>query len=183
MNKILGYQVHRANSLKSKDGEASIAIHIYTFKNRKNTLYIVNVEEFLHHVFVLKFHTKSLRNSKNKYNILTNEKDARRVIYTCIEIGNSIYKNNEKASFGFIGSPIPKEKERENELFKTKRFIVYRKFAAFFFSPDNFIHSENQDLSSYLLFNKKHLEEKSSLKDDVISMFKNHFDTNSLSIQ
>jgi len=153
---------------------------MFVFKNRKNTTYIVNVEEYQHHVFIVKFHTKQKSYSKDKYNKLTNEKDARKIIYTCIDIGLDVYKKYPLASFGFIGSPLPKEMERDNELDNTKRFKVYRKFAAFFFSPDNFDHSTNSGFSSYLLYNKKHLDQRPTLREDVMSMFDNHFDMDEL---
>lgn len=179
MQKILSYPFQKKHCIQSKD-DAKIAIHIFVFKNIKKTVYIVNVEQYRHEVFIVKFHTKAMRNAKDKYNRLTNEKDARKIIYTCINIGLSLYTKFPLASFGFIGSPLLEEKKRENELLNTKRFRVYRKFAAFFFSPDNFDHSTNTDLSSYILYNKSHLSINTTLKEDVMSMFENYYDTNDL---
>jgi hypothetical protein len=182
MNIIESYAYRKANSITQNEKSIKY-IHIYTFKNRKNTQYIVNVEEYDFDVFVIKFHTKSNRQSKNRYCLLTHEKDARRIIFTCIKIGQDIYSKNKNASFGFIGAPLIKEiKEREKDavLNNTKRFKVYRKFATFFFSPDNFIHSENVLYSSYLLVNKESATSNPKIEDDIMGMFESHFDTNDL---
>ena len=181
MRTIVGYPIHKANSPKNtKKGDALLCLHIYTFKNRKGTIYIVNVEQYLYDVYIIKFHTKADRSRKEKYNLLTNQKDARRIIYTCIEIGLQIYVTNPNASFGFVGSPIPKELKRESQLKNTKRFRVYSKFAKFFFSPDNFLHTNNPDFSLYLLLNKKHLESNNTLHEKIMEMFEQHFDLSDL---
>lgn len=135
-------------------------------------MYVVNVEEYINSVFVLKFHTKKTGNSKKKYMFLTNKFDARKIIFTCIQIGLEIFKQNEYASFGFLGSPTIKElKQKDKKLFNNKRFKVYSKFAKFFFSPDTFEHVTNRDVSSYLLLNKKQFEQIEDFKNKTIEHF------------
>ena len=177
---IQSYSFRKANSIKQKDNPVLKTIHIYTFKNRFKTVYIVNVEEYKHEMFILKFHTKAHKSSINKYNLLTKEGDARRIIFTCIKIAQQIHLVNERASFGFIGSPLMAEKRRKNRLSNTKRFRVYKKFAAFFFSPDSFVHSVDADHSSYLLFNRNQIRLNPDLNKDVVSMFENYFDLTEL---
>jgi len=175
-----GYPFRKSSVIPKRGDPALKATHIYTFTTRKKTRYIVNVDEYKLDVYIVKFFVKSHSSSKSRYSLLTNERDARKIIYTCVEIGNSIYSNNNIASFGFVGSPISEEKRRENKLFNTKRFRVYKYFALFFFSPDNFEHTTNMNYSSYLLVNKKNIASNPSLKKDIISMFEDNYDMDSL---
>lgn len=181
MDFINCYPYRKANTIIQKDGGILKSIHIYTFKNRKNTVYIVNIEEYENDIFILKFHTKQHRLSKKRYNLLTHEKDARRVIYSCIQIGREILSINTLASFGFIGAPIPIECERgKNKYHRTKRFKVYQKFATFFFSPDNFEHRPNEQFSSYLLLNRKKLESHLNYDAQIIQMFADYYELQEL---
>jgi len=180
MNTIACYPYRKANSIIKKDGGILKAIHIYTFKNRKNTVYIVNIEEYINDIFIIKYHTKAHRLSKKRYNLLTNEKDARRVIFSCIQIGKDILGQNKIASFGFIGSPLDNEFERKSKYYKTKRFNVYQKFAVFFFSPDNFEHRPNENFSSYLLLNKKKIANNNNYHNEVIEMFAGYYNLQEL---
>lgn len=77
--------------------------------------YIAEVEHYNLDLYAIKFYLKSHQNSKDKFTVLTNLHEARPVIYTCIAILIDIFHQNNKASFAFIGSPSPKEIERENK--------------------------------------------------------------------
>jgi hypothetical protein len=153
--------------------------HIYSFRTRFKIEYIVNVEEYENDMYVVKYFQKSHSNSKNKYNLLINKKlpcfnDARRVIFTCVEIGKHIYATNPNASFGFMGNQTLKERERkitEN----TKRFRVYRYFANFYFSPDNFQHIMLKSRSIFILLNRKNEMANKKLFDDITKMFSNMY--------
>lgn len=181
MNPILGYPFRKGGMIKKKKDSAHISTHIYTFTTKKKTKYIVNVDEYQYSVFIVKFFVKTHISSRSRFSHLTNERDARKIIYTCVEIGKSIYESNNTASFGFVGFPIPEEKLRlNNKLFNTKRFRVYTKYAYFFFSPDSFEHSTNSDYSSHLLVNKNNLLLKPNLKNEIISMFENNYDMDSI---
>lgn len=165
-----GYPFRKASCAKGHNN-TYIRLHIYTFKSKHNIKYIVNVEEYEHSVYILKFHTKNASYSAKKYTMLTNKYDSRKIISTCINIGLEIYKENKLASFGFIGSPTIKEIKRNKKLENTKRFKVYSNFATFFFSPDNFNHLTNKSFSSYLLINKNKLNDISDFSSIIISMF------------
>jgi hypothetical protein len=149
--------------------------HIYSFRTRYKIEYIVKVEEYDFDMYVVKFFQKSHSNSKNKYNLLVNKKlpcfnDARRVIYTCVEIGKHVYAINPNASFGFIGNQTLKEREKkitEN----TKRFRVYRYFANFYFSPESFQHIMLPSKSVFMLLNQGKLKANKKLFDEITKMF------------
>lgn len=158
--------------------------HIYSFRTRYKIEYIVNVEEYHFDMYVVKFFQKTHSNSKNKYNLLINKRlpcfnDARRVIYTCVEIGKHIYALNPQASFGFMGNQTLKERElqiTEN----TKRFRVYKYFANFYFSPESFQHIMYPAKSIFILLNQKHLNSNRKLFNDITKMFSGMYNIENL---
>lgn len=82
-----------------------------------------------------------------------------------------IYKNDQKASFGFIGS------NSINESIKyTKRFRFYSRIAATYFSNETFTHKENIDKSTYMLINQSSLKENPNLIDEIESFFTERYD-------
>lgn len=152
---LKGYAFRYCNSIKSQKKDHLKAIHIYSFRNDSNVCYIVNVEEYSHEMHVVKFYLKKYAQSERKYNVETQFGNARRVIYTCIDIGLEIFSRKPLASFGFIGSPT--ESELSSSLLNnTQRFRVYEYFAKFFFSPENFSHSFNIENSSYVILNRNY---------------------------
>jgi len=138
--------------------------HKYAFKTRFNKRYIVNVEEYQHKLFVIKFYLKSHEHSKQKYNLLANNGDAFRIISTCVNIILHILKETPTASFGFIGEHIIGE-EKTN----TKRFRIYKRVTENYFPPLKFEHAINIENSSYLILNKKNKTE--NLKGKAQAMF------------
>lgn len=94
---------------------------LYTFKSTKsNQWYWVRVECYDHNVYALKFHLKSMRNCENKYSVLTNTYEPRRIVMTCINIMLEIYQKDDHASFGFIGSNLEKEGTDNTKRFRFK---------------------------------------------------------------
>lgn len=126
---------------------------LYTFKSPKSNLwYWVWVEVYEKDMYVIKFHLKTHRNSKDKYSLMTGLYEARPVIYTCIAIMQEIALNNLHASFGFVGANMEGESER-----MTKRFKVYSRIMATYFSNDEFKHFMLLQKSAYLLVRKSEL--------------------------
>ncbi|MDI1233297.1 MAG: hypothetical protein PSX81_03330 [bacterium] len=149
--------------------------HIYIFHNKNNWKYVVNVEEYKHDVFIMKFFKQNHADSKFRYSILTNEYDARKIIQTCVNIGLHVLQQFPKASFGFLGMPTMKELKREDKIFNTKRYRVYEKYATFFFKEENFEHNFDINTSAYFMLNKKQLEDNKHIKKTILQMFTNHF--------
>ena len=108
--------------------------------------YIAEVEHYKSDLYAIKFYLKVHQNSKDRFTVLTNLHEARPVIYTCIAILIDIYRQNNKASFAFIGSPSPKEIEREKrnprqkKENRTQRFRIYSTLMSTFFSETYFEH-------------------------------------------
>lgn len=145
---------------------------IYHFKSKKSNLaYIVRVEHFDYDVYAVKFYLKNHSLSPDKYRLMTNTNEPRRVINTCINIMIDIWQNNDIASFGFVGASGMDEDSPGN----TKRYRVYARMVATYFSSRYYLHKEDVDKSTYLLVNRKKLEQKPDLMECVERMFANRY--------
>jgi len=143
--------------------------YIYTFTDRFNQKYIVNIEQYDLEVYIVKFHLKKDTDNKKKYQVLTGKGDVGRVLATCIKIllEEILYKN-ASASFGFIG--INSEGEGKSN---TKRFVLYQKIVSAYFSEKAFEHVFNENKSAYALLNRKN--KISGLRQKVEAMFKKYY--------
>lgn len=149
------------------DSQGLLHILLYRFKSSKSKLvYIVRVEEYKHNIYAVKFYQKNHSLSKNKYRIMTNTNEPRRIINTCINIMLSVYQMNPKASFGFIGSNGFGE-----DVYCTKRYRVYSKIIATYFSDKHFYHKENIEKSAYMLINNAALKETPDLVSRIETFF------------
>ncbi len=155
------------------DGEGLNQVLIYHFKSKKSKLtYIVRVEHFDYDVYAVKFYLKNHSLSPDKYRLMTNTNEPRRVINTCINIMIDIWQHNGLASFGFVGA----NGMNEASLGNTKRYRVYSRIVATYFSSKHYLHKEDVYKSTYLLVNRKKLECKSDLMECIERMFANRYD-------
>lgn len=127
----------------------------------------------MYNIYAVKFYPKKYKDSKNKYRIATNTFEPRRIINTCINIMLSIYKEDTMASFGFIGA----NGLNENSTNCTKRYRVYSKIMATYFSSERFYHKENKEKSAYMLINKKSLHKDENLISKIESFSWNNMIT------
>ena len=154
------------------DGTCILETHLYRFRSEKSKLvYIVRVERYKYDVYAVKFYLKNHRLSENKYRLLTYTYEPRRIINTCIKIMLSIFKENPNASFGFIGS----NNLGENEC-GTKRYRVYSKLVATYFSDEYFHHKENIGKSAYMLINKNALKNNKDMVRQSEDFFISQYD-------
>lgn len=140
-----GYKLNYKKGPSQKDGPL-VCTHSYTFRTKSNKRYIAEVEQFQHHIYVIKFYPLAIKNSPNKYKILTGDGNAGYIITTCVRIFLDIYNRDPLALAGFIGEASIGEEE-EN----TKRFKVYIKAVGTFIGTDKFKHHANVNASSYFL--------------------------------
>jgi len=180
MNAREGFKIHSSGVDKYCDPPI-IEVHHYSFKTHlsKKDSYMVRVERFPFDLYIVKFFKRNHERRKDKYNVLTNEGIALKIIYTCVRVALDIHRKNPNASFGFVGSPTEKEKENKT-LYRTKRFRVYEKFASFFFSPENYEHAAVYEKSGYLILNRRKLLEEANMKESIINMFETTYDIDSL---
>lgn len=159
-------------NMRDQQGVA-LGIRLYRFKSAKSKLtYIVRVEEYPQHVYAIKFYLKNHRNSPNKYRLMTNTNEPRRIINTCVNVMLSIYEEDPKASFGFIGS----NGIDEDTYCCTKRYRIYTKLMARYFSNEKFKHLENKGKSTYIMLNKAALQQNPNMIDDMREFFSRNYD-------
>jgi len=98
----------------------------YKVKTSKNKPYFIEVNEFEHNVFMIKFHPKNLTHSKDRYK-MRNQKtfELTRLISTCIKLAFEILSDNPDATFGFIGQWDDVDVERKSKV--SQRFRIYKK--------------------------------------------------------
>jgi hypothetical protein len=140
----------------------------YKFTNDLGSVYLVDVEKYGYDVYIIKFYKKIHEKHKNKFNILTGEKRASRIIRTCIDIILEIKTKNNLASFGFMGAELPDE-AKEN----TKRYRVYSKVSMNIFGSDFFHHVKSDKYSVYLFVNKNKTQDIEGFVKSIESMFSN----------
>lgn len=83
----------------------------------------------------------------------------------------SIYEANGNASFGFIGS-----NGIDEDICCTKRYRVYSKLMATYFSNKHFYHKENIEKSAYMLINNDALKANENLISQIEDFFSNQYD-------
>jgi len=124
--------------------------YIYTFTNKHGYKYYANCIEYNIGVFAVKFHLAIHRKHPDRYKKIINQGDAIPVLKTIVGIMLDVLKQNELASFAFVGMP------RHNEEIKsTTRYCVYREFCKKYFNPNSFDHFYDEEKSFYTLLNKK----------------------------
>ena len=131
-----------------KRKEKQFVRHQFSFKTKYNRTYIVYADEFDSEMFIVKFFLKNHRHSKNRFRLMANDFDAKRVLDTCISIAGHILNLSPRASFGFLGEPRIGEPR-----YRTKRFLVYLLYAARHYNPIDWEHYTDENISGYFLLN------------------------------
>lgn len=151
-----GYPYRYIKKRPSAKGGLLLCRHTYRFKTRLNKVYIVDVEEYQHQIFIIKFYLKNHQDSPKRFNLTTLTKDREgknhydndgwRIISTCLNIMLEIRERHPKMSGGFIGA----NKIGESKVL-TARFRLWRQVALTFFDPDNYTHYPNEAASAYFI--------------------------------
>lgn len=147
----------------------------FTFRDKQRLRYIVEVEIYTNDVYAVKFFVKNHSGSPFRYNNLTGNGDARRIIDTCLQIAIDLYKANDQISFCFIGAPTQKEFQ-ETGYNNTKRFRVYSLISKFLINPETFTHTEVTESSFYVLLNNNGLKKNPNLFETIRKMFNDNYD-------
>jgi len=149
---------------------------LYKFRSTAtHQTYLVWVEAYEHNVFAIKFHLKADSQSKFKYNRLTGLGEARPIIFTCIDIMLDVYRKNPCSSFGFVGARIIAKDKEEQKNVPTKRFKVYKRVMATYFSEELFTHIFSEEKSTYIMIRKSEIEKTPDLKDRIVAEFSRLF--------
>ncbi len=150
-NSSYPFQYKRYSNIS--EGKHPYQRHIYTFEGKQNHIYQVHIEEYEYKFFALKFHVELEGDeTEHKYERLSHLYEVAPVLRTCLNIMLAIRKEQPLASFGFVGAPLPGQTKNKSN---TKRYGLYRKIMANFFSPIAFHHFIHEAKSAYLLLNKE----------------------------
>ena len=140
---------------KSESDEYLIQTLQYRFKSDKSHhAYIVRVECYKNHAYCVKFFDKANINSKNKFSLRSNTFEVRTILYTMFHIMLDVLKRDEKDQDGMV----------------SRRFRLYRRFVLSTVSDDKFEHFRRNDLSLYILVNKRYVEDTSSYADELANI-------------
>lgn len=147
---------------------------LYRFKTESRHTYFIVVEEYINHLFAVKFYAKDHRLSPNKFKLLTNSntpKETRSIILTCIHTGFNLLKDYPDYSFAFIGCP----KYNSDEDFRNnQRFRIYCRIVTTFISGKNFRYYSDTEYSTCLLINERELARNPQLFNVYQQMYYDH---------
>ncbi len=143
--------------MRSKDSGSLRITDLWTFRSAKsNKRYIVEVEGFEHEFYGLKFYWKGVESSKNRYSLLTNDYEPRKIIRSCIEVMLEYYRANKLVSFGFVAAPDldcdikGKKIDLSNG---SRRFLFYQRMMTNLFGTDTFFQVSDTTHTIYLMIN------------------------------
>jgi hypothetical protein len=158
-----GYRFVKSSRSRRNEG-ALINEHLFAFNNKSGRRYMVQVDEFKHNFYAIKFYPKELRSSPKRFSTHTGDFDMARIVRTCVDVMVSIYRKDPLASFGFIGSPSEGE-----QMASTTRFRIYAYVMANFFPPEKFQHAEDRGKSIYAIFNRSNGDSQLIEKVEVMA--------------
>ena len=143
--------------MRSKSPGSLRITDLWTFKSTKsNKRYIVEVEGFDHEFYGLKFYWKGVELSKERYSLLTNDFEPRKIVRSCIEVMLEYYRANKLVSFGFVAAPdLEKDIEGKNlDLSNgSRRFLFYKRMMVNLFGGETFYHISDTTHTIYLMIN------------------------------
>jgi hypothetical protein len=155
-----GYQFRYIKKRPSVKGGLLLFTHQYRFKTQHNRVYLVDVEQYKHDIFIVKFYLKNHKGSPNRFSLTTKsfdehgkakyDNDGWRILSTCLQIMLSLRAEYPKMSGGFIGASL----EGEGKIL-TKRFRIWSQAALTFFNPEHYNHYSNPNVSTYFIENKQ----------------------------
>jgi len=147
-------------------GADELMVHTlqYRFTSAKSGhSYIVRLERYVRHAYCLKFYDEENAGSCDKYSMRTNTFEPRIIFYTLIDIMFDVLKRDPEASFFFIGA----EDEHDVPGKTTRRYSVYKRFAATYAGSNQFQHLRNDYLSLYILVNQEHVSDVKTYAETI----------------
>lgn len=142
---------------RPSETDRNVTEGLYRFKAPKSKeVYLIRVEYHPNNFYVVKFHLKKHQFDPNKYNRLTHNGEATRIIHTCIKLMLQIASRDSRSSFAFIGSNTIDKGCIESEV-ETKRFKTYRYVMISYFSDVLFEHKTIPEKSTYIMLRKSEL--------------------------
>ncbi|MGO1521599.1 MAG: hypothetical protein ACTHXT_13255 [Sphingobacterium sp.] len=136
----------------------------------KKYIYIVEIEVYDFNIYAVKFYPKTFKNHERRFNILTNQRKAGRIIATCLHVIVDIIKQDPLANIGFLAARTTDNSgEYQENLRLNKRFKIYAQAFQDFFGTQTFSHFPDNNTSTYLLINNKN--DVTKIKNGAQKMF------------
>jgi len=152
--------------------EDFLFVEIYKFFTNKNVKYIVRAEMHKENVFAVKYYASFQRKLDHKYQMLTVKGDAHKVILTCSMLLPILLSKYPTASFALNGSrTISPANNKVERMSNNQRFRIYSFFIDLKIGRQTFEHYVFEEVSSYLLVNKKTNEPTNIKKKKIMDMF------------
>ncbi len=85
---------------------------LYTFKSDSGHQYIVEIEHYSYHLYIIKFYLKAHSLSKYKFSLLTGNGHVRKIIYICINLLLDVIDKDSLAYFGFFAARSFNKREK-----------------------------------------------------------------------
>lgn len=165
--KLFSKDLGGKNHLKSKI--------TYVFKIDNGESYLIEVEEYGHNIYIIKFCPKKLKRHPKRFNILTKENKMPQIVATCVQVMLQTLKKNPLANFGFLGSnTIDFSKRYVESKCETKRYRIYRYVMMNYLNEETFSHHMDSKNSTYLAINNKN-ENKDEILVKANKMFESLF--------
>jgi hypothetical protein len=143
----------------------------YTFVTRTGKAYVVLVQRYDYGINVVKFYAKKDEKSKGqkKFQVLTHEGDALKIIGTCLAIMLAIREKEPFANFAFQGINSAHE-----TIENTQRFRIYSYLFKNTFDPAEYTHVQDESKSAYMIVH--HTCPMPEYLDKVSKMFNDYYD-------
>lgn len=136
--------------------------------------YILRVEAF-EDVFAIKFYAARDRKLDDKYNRIIKAhdyKNALRIFCTCASIVPKLLSEHPNASFAVNGAEsLDLESDKMESRNKNQRFRIYRTMALNLFGRKTFEHVQYEEVSSYLLINRRNCSDINEKAEHIKQMF------------
>lgn len=142
--------------MRSIDPSTLRIVDLWSFRSEKsNKRYIVEAEMFSSHFIGIKFYWKGVADSPERYSLLTNDYEPRKIIMSCVYIMLEYFQKDRCSSFGFVAAPdLHGNSERR---VPNKRFRFYRRMMLSIFGSETFAQGYDLRNSIYILINRAEL--------------------------
>lgn len=134
------------------------------------------MEHFSNNLIAVKFYYKGVRWSKDRYSLMTNDNEPRRIVYSCLELIKRYYIKDNTISFGFIAAQDSNpQKTRKHE---NRRFQFYKTVVNYYFGTKTFSHVDDGS-RVYLLLNRQQLKlgaiSMQTISDEINRIYEGDF--------
>lgn len=148
--------------------------HTCRTDNYQSLKYIIRVEAY-DDVFAIKFYAARDRKLDNRYNRIIKVhgyKGTLGIFFTCASVIPSLIEKYPKCSFVVNGAEsMDMESDKIEGRSNNQRFRIYRAMALNLFGRELFEHIEYENVSSYILVNRKGCSDVKEKSESIKNMF------------